>query len=272
MNKIIAVFFLFTVGNLFGQISGISASKLSNFCTDPVPHYMLEFEPSLNVCFSKGFYNSQPEFNYYLPDGDSLSVSSDLFFRFTYGAADNLEIGFTVPASMGNVGIGAKYKVPFSFDNNTSFGVLAGLNFPLGTRGYRLSGNNSGGKLFSYGIAGGVIISYFFTKDFSVDINGIAQKNFPSNDAADYNTSSVFAGADFGYYFIKHVQAIIGFNYSEYNFNVSDSEQYGLVLNPGFTIETGKDFIIVLNTPITIAGKNIDKTFGFGFALTTALH
>ncbi len=272
MKKLILVLMVLSAVNIFGQVSGISASKLSNYCTDPVPQNTFEFEPSIYINFSEGYYISSSRFNSFLPGKDSLNTASDLFFRFTYGAAKNLEIGFTVPSSMSNIGFGAKYKIPYSFDKNTSFGALAGLNLPLGNRGYRLSGKSDVSELFTYGVAGGLIISHFFTDDFSVDINAVAQKNFPSCTASDFNSSGIFAGADFGYYFVKGIQAIIGFNYSALSFNAPDLDQSSLLLNAGVTIERAKDFIIVLNTPVTIFGENVDKTYGFGFALTTALH
>ena len=272
MKKLILVLIVLNAVTIFGQVLGVSASKFSNVCTDPVPQNTIEFEPSIYINFSEGYYSSSSRFNSFLPGKDSLNTASDLFFRFTYGAIKNLEIGFTVPSSMSNISLGAKYKIPYSFDKNTSFGVLAGLNIPLGNRGYRLSENSDVSELFTYGVAGGLIISHFFTDNFSVDINAVAQKNFPSSSASDYNSSGIFAGADFGYYFVKGIQAIIGFNYSALNFNNPELDQNSLLLNAGVTIERAKDFIIVLNTPITIFGKNVEKTYGFGFALTIALH
>ncbi len=271
MKRIVVLFLLIGTVNVFGQIAGVSASKLLNVCTDPVPPKTIEFEPSVAVGFSKGFYNSDSKFNSYLKNQDSLNVASNLSFRFTYGVMKNLEIGFLVPASMNDICIGAKYKFPFSFKKSTTFGALAGVNLPLGNKGYRLSENKNNGELFTYGIAGGVIISHFFTKDFSVDFNAVTQKNFPSATNKDFNTSAFFAGADFGYYFIKGIQAIIGFNYSSFDFNDENLRRYSFVLDFGFTIEQAKNFLLVLNTPVTIAGKNIDKTFGFGFALTTTI-
>ncbi len=269
---IIVLAAIFSSSLVRGQIGGLSASKLSNISSDVIPKNVIEFEPSISADFSKGYWNSNSNFSSYNSTDDSLITSSDLFFRFTYGAIKNFEIGFTVPSSVENIEIGAKYRIPFSFNRKTSFGALAGINFPLGNQGYRFSENNNGGKLFSYGIAGGIIISHSFTNDFSVDVNAIAQKNFPSENKDDYNSASVFGGADFGYYFIKGVQAILGFNYSDLKFNDADLEQYSLVINIGISIERAKNYSIALNSPITIMGKNIDKTLGLGFALTMVFN
>jgi len=45
-----------------------------------------------------------------------------------------------------------------------------------------------------------------------------------------------------------------------------------LSLNAGITIERAENFIVVLNTPIDVLGKNIEKFIGFGFALTILIE
>ena len=42
-------------------------------------------------------------------------------------------------------------------------------------------------------------------------------------------------------------------------------------LNPGIAIEKAENFILVVNAPFDVFGKNEYKTFGFGLALTIIL-
>jgi hypothetical protein len=262
---------IFLSGFAWGQIGGVSASKLATISTDVVPYNVIEFEPSVSADFSKGYWNSGARFISFNSADDSLVTNSDLYFRFTYGAIKNLEVGFTVPSNVSRISVGVKYLLPFSFDNNTTFGIMAGLNAPLGNSGYSLTLSKKHQE-YSLGLAAGGIISHAFTDVISCDVNIQAQKHFPSGTVFDYNTSDFSFGTDFGYYFVDGIQAVLGINYYSSSFNDSELNQYSLIFNPGFTFEKGKNFIIVLNMPVMLKGKNVDDSIGFGFALTTAIH
>jgi hypothetical protein len=272
-NKIyfLVIAVIFSSSLVWGQIAGVSASKLATISTDVVPKNVIEFEPSVSAIFSKGYWNSVSSFKSFNAAGDSLVTASDLYWRFTYGAIENLEIGFSIPSNVAGISVGAKYLLPFSFEKNTTFGIMAGLNAPLGNSGYSLDLEKNHQE-YSLGLAAGGIISHSFTDVISCDFNIQVQKHIPSGSASDYNTSDFSVGTDFGYYFVDAIQAIIGVNYYSSSFNDSNLNQYSLILNPGFTFEKGKDFIIVLNMPMMIKGKNVDDSIGFGFALTTAIH
>ena len=252
------------------QIAGVSASKLATYCTDVVPENKIEFEPSIFTNFSSaGWYDGNAR-TPQLPEYRSLKASAEMYFRFTYGAFKDFEIGFSAPTNVSEVDIGAKYKLPFNFKNKTTFGLLAGLNTLFNNSNCSCE-QDSAGKATNTALGYGLIISHSFSKNFSLDFNAIAMSHFPVESNAGFNKFDYSLNADFGYYFVKGIQACLGFNYFHAGFNNSNLNESSLILNPGFTIEKGEMFIIVLDTPITVFTNNIKKSFGFGFALTTLL-
>ena len=51
-------------------------------------------------------------------------------------------------------------------------------------------------------------------------------------------------------------------------FSKKELDHDHLLLNLGLTIETAHQFIIVINSPICLLGKNEDCLVGFSYALT----
>ena len=118
MNKIkftpaFVIIILFSQ-NAFSQISGISASKLVVINTETVPANKIEFEPSFNILIQKS---------------DSMPISSDFGFRFTYGLNNKTEIGISLPINMQGINWGIKYQLAH-FDK-LSFGMIAGIENAL---------------------------------------------------------------------------------------------------------------------------------------------
>lgn len=63
----------------------------------------------------------------------------------------------------------------------------------------------------------------------------------------------------------------MGLNYNYQAYENSDNNSHLLALNTGLAIERAKHFILVLNAPFDILGKNEYQTRGFGMALTILL-
>ena len=74
-----------------------------------------------------------------------------------------------------------------------------------------------------------------------------------------------FINTDLGYYIINKIQLVSGFNFS---FTDGDITQYQLIFNPGVTIEKANNFILVMQLPYAVSGKNTYQSSGFGMALT----
>jgi len=74
-----------------------------------------------------------------------------------------------------------------------------------------------------------------------------------------------FINTDLGYYIINKIQLVSGFNFS---FTDGDITQYQLIFNPGVTIEKANNFILVMQLPYAVSGKNAYQSSGFGMALT----
>ncbi len=261
--------FLYT----FAQIGGISASKLFTYDVCTVPKDKIEFEPS----FSSLFYFHTENKGGVAPARagvgtdvyKTLNVESAMLFRFTYGVAENFELGMSVPSTVEGINFGAKFRLPYRIRGKTAFGLMAGINLPVGNEVYYLEGSNSNKVYYNVGVALGGIVSHSFTKNFSVDFNYIGQKHFYSGNNKDLNTFDYSLGTDWGYYFANKIQAILGLNYYYIGEKISKKI---LALNPGVTIERGKMFILVLSFPFTVYTKNIDRYVGFSFALTTLLR
>ncbi|MDA3907303.1 MAG: hypothetical protein PF484_14620 [Bacteroidales bacterium] len=75
-----------------------------------------------------------------------------------------------------------------------------------------------------------------------------------------------------GYYLLDRVNFIIGLNYNFQSYLSNNDNSQVLTLNTGVAIEKAENFILVLNAPFDILGKNEYQTIGFGLALTIILN
>ncbi|MCK5538964.1 MAG: hypothetical protein KAI79_19225 [Bacteroidales bacterium] len=255
---------LLTFNYAIGQVSGLSASKLGTLCTVTVPAQTIEFEPFFEYATSTSIFDLDGNTQELFLSSDSSQFFSSTGFRFSYGLAENLEIGVSLPVDVSTVGFGAKYKLPL--DGNLTLGILAGYNSIVGNDIYvrRNAVHES-----TSAVVGGIIMTYEFTEKFSFDFNAQYQKHLNTTDAG--HDQGLFLGSDFGYYLIENVNFITGFNYSYIGHEVSENNAHLLTVNPGIAIEKAENFILVLNSPIDLMGKNEYKTIGFGLALTIIL-
>ena len=267
MRKLIAlltIVFILEIANAQSQIGGLSVSKLSALNTETVLQFTIEFEPSFIFSYANRYWDNFAKSNSLFKNNDSLQVNSEIDFRFTYGLTPRWEAGFTLPTDVSYLSFGSKYR--FSEKENYALAILNGFNLPLGNHTYHATYRHDTRSEYDVNLLLGMAASYQFNQRLSVDINPVIQGHLDRGFTHLGRRTDVFVNTDFGYYIWQGFQAIIGFYYSK-----TDASRQTLTINPGFTVEKAKHFIVVLNFPYDAWGKNSEKQFGFGFALTIAL-
>ena len=260
MKKVFFILFvILTSGNVFSQIGGLSASKLYTLNTETVQKNAIEFEPSFGFYNSKYYWDNDSKLQENFIGGDSSIVSTSMCFRFTYGVGDKIEAGVSISDNVTFANWGIKYN--FFTKNKTQLAFIAGLNTPLGNRNVDLQNKSTENS-----IATGLVLTQKFNDKFSIDANAQYQKHLfvqANNHLQDY-----FLNLDLGYYIIEKIQIVSGFNFS---FSDGTITENCLIFNPGVTIEKAKNFILVMQLPYTVFGKNTQKSLGFGMALTISI-
>jgi len=244
----------------FAQIGGLSGSKLGALCVDVVDHHKIEFEPAFYTSVSKQRWDNDDHLEDIYGSSDSVIHNTGMAFRFTYGLWDKMEIGASISTDLQLSSFGLRYII-FANEKN-GLAAIAGANIPFGNKtidnSIRLQENIAS-------VGGGAVFSSQFTENLSLDLN--AQYMFFLQNTYEQNKGSYFLNADLGYYIFDHqLQFITALAYQSTSFESFDS--HVLTLNPGVTIETGKNYIIVLSAPFDITGKNSNKNAGFLMALT----
>jgi len=254
------LFLIAIVIESFGQIGGLSGSKIASFSATNVPHKKIEFEPSFFYVHSEKYWDSDRNLVPQYPNSDSVVNESGVNLRFSYGVAKNFELGITVPINLRNSYFGAKYQ--FYQNDNLHLAALGGFAVPMGN-GVMSKHLHSGDNTVQAGL--GMALSYYKGENFSFDVN--AEYNRFLKKTIDGKLNNYLFTADFGYYLFDHTFQVIGaasYDYSKMNDGIHDA----LIIYPGFTLETGKTFIIVASIPISVYGHNVGKGLGFNFALT----
>ncbi|HAG15408.1 MAG TPA: hypothetical protein DCG69_02645 [Bacteroidales bacterium] len=249
---------------VFGQIGGLSASKIGAVCTTPVAENKIEFEPFFAYALSNHYFDSNSNRQDLFSTADSTLKFSTSGFRFTYGLFKNFEIGVTLPVDVSEVRFGAKYKLPF--EGSLSMGILGGYNTLVGNQVY--ARRNSAHEM-TPSFVGGLIFTYKINEKMCFDFDAQFQKHTEETIAG--HTHGVFLDSAIGYYILENVNflAALSYNYKFYSNPTDDS--YLLTLNTGIAIEKAEHFILVINAPFDLLGKNEYQTKGFGLALTILL-
>jgi len=247
----------------YGQIGGLSASKLASFSVGTVPSHKIEFEPSFSHLRSKTYWDNNGNKTNIFSTNDSVRNISAMSFRFTYGITDNLEFGVNVSPDVSMSNWGLRYVI----HNGEDFGIAAitGMNIPLGNQTIdkrtRLAEN-----ILSIGLGG--VMTYNFNENFSADFT--AQYQLHLEEAQHHDKNSIFLNFDIGYYILKHqLQFATAFAYRTVQDDFGGHNVFSIT--PGVTIETGETFIIVLYAPFDIIGKNEVENHGFGFAIENCI-
>lgn len=250
--------------NLMAQVGGLSASKLGTLCSTTVSEGTIEFEPFFSYSMASNYFDSQGAVQQLYSSSDSTLLFSSMGFRFTYGLIENLEIGVSLPIDISEISFGAKYKLPLY--GRFTMGLLAGYNTIIGNQVYVR--RNAAHEIMP-SVIGGLIMTYELSDKFSIDFDAQYQKHTRIN--TEGHTRGFYANGDIGYYLLEKVNFIIGLNYNYQTYENTGENSQLLTLNTGIAIEKAENFILVLNAPFDLLGKNEYKTTGFGLALTIIL-
>lgn len=243
----------------FAQVSGLSADKLVVFSSNTVQKRHIEFEPAFGYLWSTKSFDHAGKLQAF-PDADSTAVVRAMAFRFTYGMAENMEVGCMVAADMSTLSFAIKYKI-FQ-KGNTGGGLFIGSTF-ANESDYVVRNTGFFGKTAS--LAGGFILSTAFTEKLSLDVN-LQYQNVLNNHHSF--SDDVFAGAELGYA-IKQDHVIVGgLSYRYNNHKTEKHDAYLLTFNAGLAANVGQSFLFVLSLPFDLIGRNTDRYNGFGVALT----
>jgi len=261
--SIIILFLFSSTLLLYGQIGGVSNSKLNSLNIDAIPHHTVEFEPTVFHAVSKKSWDGNGKLVDLYGSSDSVFKTTGLAFRFTYGLWDKLELGASISTDLALTNLGIKYK--FWTNNKMGFAAIAGANIPLGNKTIdntiRLSEN-----LTSLG--GGIVYTAYINDKFSIDAS--AQYLFFAEKTEDHHKGSYYLNTDLGYYIFDHqLQLVAAFGYQSASFENFNSNT--ITMYPGFTVETGKNYVLVIQAPFDLAGKNALKNSGLAFSLTIAI-
>ncbi len=91
-------------------------------------------------------------------------------------------------------------------------------------------------------------------------------------DGSQSYTDDIFSAAEIGYRFPKNVQLIGGFNFRYNHFKVDRPDAWILTFNPGITVNPGETFVMILNVPFDIAGRNMTDSMDLHLPLTITLN
>lgn len=260
-KPILIIALLFAHQLFYAQVGGLSASKLAALCVETVPVKSIEFEPAITYSITNKHWDNSSKLLFDFQNNDTLNSSAELGFRMTYGVLKNLEAGISFPVNMRTVQFGLKYKLPVKY-KKIQLGIFAGANFFTG-KGVKIKNKNSIKNTDTY--VSGLILSYQVLKNLSMDFN--FEYQHLTKSVVEKHDHDIILNTDIGYY-INDIQLVLGLNYIQSNFTLADYSYYSLSLNPGVTIERAKNFILVLNFPYDIHGKNTCKSFGCALALT----
>lgn len=260
----VSIFILFQQ-NVFSQaIGGLSASKLGTLTAQEVGQGNIEMEPFFGYASTRHYYDHQGKVQKLFMTDDSTQKFSAFGFRFTYGIMKNMEIGVSLPIDVSEVRFGIKYQLPGL--DQFQWALLAGYNNIVGNQAY--SRRNSFHES-TPSVVGGIILTYNFNDKCSIDFDAQYQKH--TQNTIDGHTQGLYINSDIGYYLIENVNFIIGLNYNCQSYSQEFHNSELLTLNTGLAIEKAKNFILVINAPFDLMGKNEYRTKGFGLALTVLL-
>ncbi len=264
MKKTLLFIFIISMAmELTAQIGGLSASKLGSFSVGVVPDKHIEFEPGFSYHQSKYYWDDNSDLQNIYSTSDSTRYVSAMNFRFTLGLWDKLEIGVSISPNLAISNWGARFVI--SQNNTMGFAAIGGVNIPLGNRvmDKRLRTNDD---IANAGLGG--VFSYNFSENFSTDFT--AHYMYFLDETVDNEKGAAYLNMDLGYFlFNRNFQLISGLAYRNSRNDLGGFSV--LTLNSGFTVETGKNFILAINFPIDLYGKHETKNTGFSFALTILL-
>jgi len=265
MKKLVVIFLsLILIVELKAQILGVSNDKLVVVGAESIATKVFEFEPGFGYLWSTKAYDDNGNLNPLKPEGDSTLLLQALAFRFTYGFAKNFELGSFITSDLNTFSLGIKYT--FLNKEKVVMGAFLGTNF---SNESDLVFRNTGLFGKTAAVVGGFAFMAKFSEKLSLDIDVQYQNVFDNNTSY---TDDIFSAAELGYRLPKNVQLVGGFSFRYNHFKIDRPDSYLLTFYPGITVNPGKTFVMILNVPFDLLGRNVDRFNGFTFALTITLE
>jgi len=246
--------------NTFGQIGGLSSTKISSLSAGVLPNKTIEFEPGFYHSRSSQYWDANSSLQNTYSTSDSISLVTGMYFRITYGLWNKIELGVSISNDMSQSNWGIRYN--FFMSKKIGLAFISGMDLPWGNKSIneRLRINSNIGKA-GFGLVG----SIYSTENLSFDFS--AQYMQFLKQTAEKDKGGYYLNFDAGYYILKkQVQIMAAAQYSHIN-NMGVSNEV-LTFIPGFSVETGNNYAIALAFPLDIYGKRETKNTAINFALT----
>ncbi len=260
---IVAAVLLLGGNKLFAQIGGLSGSKLISYTVDVVDDRKIECEPAFYYLASDKYWDNEHHLTGRFSTSDSIEKNSGMGFRFTYGLWDKMEVGLSVTSVISSASVGLRYVILQK--DKYALAAMTGLNIPLGNGVFN---KNIRFAERAFAAGAGAVGTINPNSNLSIDLQ--AQYMGYLEKTADDDKGGLYLSADAGYYIMNHTFQLIGAA-GFYSVKNKEGSHQVVTLDPGFTVETGKSFIIVVGFPFDVYGKNEAKNTGFSFALTITL-
>ncbi|HEY9113697.1 MAG TPA: hypothetical protein VIN10_03300 [Bacteroidales bacterium] len=249
--------------DVHGQVFGVSADKLVAINPLSIPTGTVEFEPAFGYLYSSTYFENNGGMQSTSFENDSITNLQCLFFRTTYGFAKNFEAGVLISANLSNFSAGLKYT--FFQAGNTAGAILLGTTF---SNESDLVFRNTGFFGKTYSIATGVAFTTLLSEKVEIDYDFQYQNLL---DKSGSQANDYFATADASFKIKEGFRIASGLSYRYNQDKAEKRDAYLLTMNTGLIISPGRTFIIVLNVPYDLMGRNTDKYVGFTMALTIFL-
>ncbi len=264
MRNLLISLLLVISTTLFGQIGGLSSSKIISLTAAVLPDKTIEYEPGFFLFRASEYWDANSDLQNIYSSSDSITLVSGMYFRVTYGLWDKLEVGVSISNDLSETQWGIRYKL--LQNEKIGLAIISGMNLPWGNKPLssklRVSSNI---PKVGFGVVGSVYSSTKLSFDFSAQYLNYIQKP-DDNDRGEFILS-----LDAGYYILNNqILLLTAANYRLVN-NVAISHSV-LTIAPGFSVETGRNYAIAIAFPMDVYGKNENKNMALTFALTLSFN
>ena len=253
----ILLIIIISFADLFAQVGGLSATKLTLQSATVLSAGEFEFEPAFNVMNSKSWFGD----NGNVADISGSSVASALDFRVTAGVAEGLEIGSSISSTIEEIIFGAKYL--FYDNSQTSLALTGGVVLPAGNK-FVADSLLSTENAFSFSI--GPVFSLNLSERNSFDITLVYTTNLESNILPDV----FYGGIGWGYMLRENLQLVMEVaGYACVDNKICSGK---LSLFPGITYDITDSFSFAFGIQHDLLGKNEENHFGYFGAFTISFN
>ena len=255
-SALILITLLTLEGISYGQVAGLSNSKVGVLSTDGVAPGQFEFEAAFDVQKSRDFVTLAGE----KTSLNGVLLSSGMGVRMTAGFDHGIEAGLSFPVDVSSVGGGIKWK--FLTNGTKSLAFIGGVEL-ITESGFISSDSSQRG---SY--TGGIIFGYSNGKKMSYDAD-FSMTSYTSDGLGIPNRSFVY-DLGIGYMVTDALQTVIEISFSNSYFTDSEYDNSISTLTSGYTFKINDAMLVVMGVQFDFKATNNYKgnTFLAGFTFT----